>query len=216
MAPRRKRITKLGEHLRAAREALSVDQKTFAAMNLVSERTLQRWENGSPPTEEQAARLLEACDAAPAELFNALAAILGIELLEEDPVPPPVVVPTVPPPPPRAGPPLVPETAPAAHAAAPAVVEAPAPPPPRPSRADLRAALDAIVYAAAEERDVLPRHLRAFGVELLLGAERLGLTTSEAAHLVAARERTKVTVRRDEATVEATGPRDPRAVVGPL
>jgi transcriptional regulator with XRE-family HTH domain len=209
MAPRRKRITKLGQHLRATREALSVDQKTFAAMNCVSERTLQRWENGYPPTAEQADRLLAACDQAPAELYNSLAVVLGIELLPpEEPLPPPVVVAPAAATPPPEEPAVVPATVHAAQLATPTVAPLAPPVPPRPSMADLRAALDAIVYAAAEERDVLPRHLRAFAVELLLGAERLGLTTSEAAHLVAARERTKVTVRRDEATPEAIAPRE--------
>jgi hypothetical protein len=41
-------------------------------------------------------------------------------------------------------------------------------------------------------RDVLPRHLRAFGVELLHGVARLGLGAKEAAELVAVRERAKV------------------------
>jgi hypothetical protein len=48
----------------------------------------------------------------------------------------------------------------------------------------------------------LLKHLRAFGVELLEGVERLGLSAGEGARLVAARERTKVTVRRDEGTAE--------------
>jgi hypothetical protein len=38
-----------------------------------------------------------------------------------------------------------------------------------------------VVYAASEERDVLSRHLRAFGVELLLAVERTGLSAKEAA-----------------------------------
>ena len=72
--------------------------------------------------------------------------------------------------------------------ARPAVVAALAPPPvapPRPTGVELRAALDAVVLAAAEEHDVLPRHLRAFGVELLLAVDRAGLGAKEAAALVA-------------------------------
>ena len=205
MPPRRKRITKLGEHLRAARQALAVDQKTFAAMNLVSERTLSRWENGVlSPTPDQRGRLLEACEQVPPELYRAVARVLGIELVEEEPVPPPLVAEPLPEPPPP--PPLPVEPPPAAviESAALAPVEAIPPAPPRPTVAELRAALDAVVYAAAEERDVFPRHLRAFGVELLEAVERLGLSGSEAARLVAARERTKVTGRTDEAEGEET------------
>jgi transcriptional regulator with XRE-family HTH domain len=62
--------------------------------------------------------------------------------------------------------------------------------PPR-TDAELRAIFDAVVYGAAEERDVLPRHLRAFGVELLLAVAESGLSAKEAAALVAARDREK-------------------------
>ena len=175
MAPPRKRISKLGELLRAVRGALHVDQKTFAAMIPVSDRTLSRWENGFPPQPEHLLPIVDACEQAPGELHDAVAELLGVEL--EDPAPPPTPVLAAPAP----APPPAPVAAPPAH------IE-----PPRPSTTELRAALDAIVYAAAEERDVLPRHLRAFGVELLQAAARLGLTASEAASLVAARERAKV------------------------
>ena len=63
------------------------------------------------------------------------------------------------------------------------------PQPQRASAAEMRAALDAVVYSAAEERDLLPRHLRAFGVELLQAVERLGLSAREGAELVAVREK---------------------------
>jgi DNA-binding transcriptional regulator YiaG len=72
---------------------------------------------------------------------------------------------------------------------APEPVVASAPPAPRPAEAEVRASLDAVVLAAAEERDVLPRHLRAFGVELLLAVDRAGIGAKEAASLVAARQR---------------------------
>jgi transcriptional regulator with XRE-family HTH domain len=74
--------------------------------------------------------------------------------------------------------------------AAPAVAPEPAaqaPQPPTP--AQLRAAFDAIILSFSEERDVLPRHLRAFAVELLRGAARLGVGTDEAAGLVAVAEK---------------------------
>ncbi len=154
MAPERKRITPLGSALRAARDALSLNQKTFGAMLLVSARTLSRWENGRQPTSAEAERILDRCDNVPDGVFESLADALGIELPAE---PVPVL-----------------------------------PAPPRVPEVDLRAALDAIVYGASEERDVLPRHLRAFGVELLQGAARLGLSVSEAAQLIAVRDRAKV------------------------
>jgi transcriptional regulator with XRE-family HTH domain len=81
--PRRKRITKIGQRLREARITIGADQKTFAAMTFVSDRTLSRWENGgAAPSPEQAHRILEACDDAPADVYNALAELLGIELIE--------------------------------------------------------------------------------------------------------------------------------------
>jgi transcriptional regulator with XRE-family HTH domain len=57
----------------------------------------------------------------------------------------------------------------------------------------LRAGFDAIILGAAERRDVLPRHLREFAVEMFEGADRLGLSARDAARLVAAEERTKGT-----------------------
>jgi hypothetical protein len=50
-----------------------------------------------------------------------------------------------------------------------------------------RVALDAVVHAAAEERDLLPRHLRAFGEALLTEVSRLGIDPRAAAALVAPR-----------------------------
>jgi len=42
-----------------------------------------------------------------------------------------------------------------------------------------------VIYGVAEERDVLPRHLRAFAAELLLAVARAGLSPKDAAALVA-------------------------------
>ncbi len=58
--------------------------------------------------------------------------------------------------------------------------------------AELRASLEAVLYAASEQRDLLPRHLRAFAVELLHAVARLGLDASVAAALMAAPDRPKV------------------------
>ncbi|MGO8993386.1 MAG: helix-turn-helix domain-containing protein [Polyangiaceae bacterium] len=154
MAPPRKRITKVGEALRAAREAVHLDQAGLGARVLVSARQVSRWENGDPPTPAAARRILDVLTPTPAPLREALAGAFGIELPAREPPPPPVV----------------------------------APPAPRPV-ADLRASFDAIIYAAAEEHDLLPRRLRTFAVDLLRGVDRLGLSAKEAAVLVAAPER---------------------------
>jgi hypothetical protein len=124
---------------------------------------VSRWENGEAPTEEQGARILALLRGRAPAQHVALGAALGYEMVDPAPV-----------------------------AAAPAAtVVVPPPSPPERTVVELRASLDAIVYAASEERDMLPRHLRAFGVELLQGVARLGLSAKEAAELVAVRERTK-------------------------
>ena len=85
----------------------------------------------------QLADHIEACEQAPAELFNAMADVLGIEL--DEPAPAPVIdarpAPARVEPPPRA----ILETVPAAPPAEPRRVE-PSPQPQRPSTAELRAA----------------------------------------------------------------------------
>jgi transcriptional regulator with XRE-family HTH domain len=171
MAPRRKRNTVVGQCLRAAREALHLGQRDLAAHVFVSARTVSRWENGEAPNEEQGARILALLRGRAPAQHDALGAALGYEMVEPAPVAPAPLPP-----------------------AAPAV----APAPPERTELELRASLDAIVYAASEERDVLPRHLRAFGVELLQGVARLGLSAKDAAELVAVRERTKVAGERNE------------------
>jgi transcriptional regulator with XRE-family HTH domain len=210
MPPRRKRITKLGQRLRAARNALGIDQKTFAAMVFVSDRTLSRWENGSLPTADQARRIFDACEDLPVEVRDVIAEALGLEMDVEDealPLPAQALVVTDAPIVAPSEPSALTETQAAVveEVSAPAHVDALPAAPPRPPVADLRGALDAIVYAAAEERDLLPRHVRAFGVELLQGAERLGLTLAEAAHLLGSRERTKSTARAERGDEDAGG-----------
>jgi transcriptional regulator with XRE-family HTH domain len=164
MAPRRKRITATGQHLRALRSAMGLDQKDLAALVFVSERTVSRWENGFMPTEAQGERILNVAQHRAPVLHDLLAEALGYELTDKRT---PVAVAS-----------------------------------PQRTSAELRASLDAIVYAASEERDLLPRHLRAFGVELLQGVARLGLSAKEAAELVAVRERTKV---KSESTSGSAG-----------
>jgi transcriptional regulator with XRE-family HTH domain len=161
MAPRPKRISRLGEALRAAREALAFDQPDLAGRVFTSTRQLSRWENGTMPPPRKAQLLLDVLSAAPAAHVAALADALGIELPEVTAEPPPATAPLPPP---------------------------PAAPVPRPA-SELRAAFDAIVYAAAEEHDLLPRRLRAFAVDLLRGVDRLGVSAKDAAVLVAMAER---------------------------
>jgi transcriptional regulator with XRE-family HTH domain len=165
MAPPRKVITSLGQCLRAAREAVGLDQVGLGKRVFISARQVSRWENGrGRPDARSAALLLDVLSAAPAPVLEALAEVLGVELPEEDDSVTQVVLPAP-------------------------LPQAP-PPPPRPTATDLRAALDAVIFGAAESRDVLPRHLRAFAVELLERVDRLGMSAKEAALVVAAQERT--------------------------
>jgi len=169
MAPPRGRTSDLGEALRAARAALHFDQLDLARRIPVSSRLVSRWENGQRPTPDQAQRIFEVLSPAPGPVLLQLMDSLGIEIPEVEP-------------PPAPSPPVAAAPQPLPVASAP-----PAP------VATLRASFDAIIFAAAEERDVLPRHLRAFAVELLQGADRLGVSAKEAALLVAVPERgTKV------------------------
>jgi transcriptional regulator with XRE-family HTH domain len=170
MPPPRRHISDLGEALRAARQVLHLDQVGLAQRVPTSSRQVSRWENGLRPDPVHAARILDVFASIPAPLYAALADALGVELPDAEEAPPP-------PPPPQAPQPVL--------APAPIVP----PPPARPSTAELRASFDAIIFAVAEQRDVLPRHLRAFAVELFQGADRLGVSAKEAALLVAVPER---------------------------
>jgi transcriptional regulator with XRE-family HTH domain len=172
MGTQRKRITPIGEVLREARQAVGFDQLALAGRMSVSQRTVSRWENGGQrPSAEQSEGLVEALMGAPDDVVERLARMLGVELEDDEndvapaalppaPAPPVAVVVAAPPPPPA---PL------------------PAPAPPRPSATELRSSLDAVVLAGAEEHDVLPRKLRAFGVALLQRIAELGLDPNEAA-----------------------------------
>jgi transcriptional regulator with XRE-family HTH domain len=162
MAPPRKRNTPFGQLLRALREALKMDQRAFATLIPVSDRTVSRWENGRRPSPDQIERLLSLAERPAPAVHDAMATLFGYELESAEPAVAP-----------QPAPPVAP------------------PPPPRPTLVEQRAALDAVVYAASEERDLLPRHLRAFGVELLQAVDRLGVTVKEAAELLAVRERAK-------------------------
>ncbi len=137
MAPPRRFESELGRALRAARLALSASNwaDLRATRVPVSTRQVSRWENGFPPNEADALRLSTVLAAVPAPIRATLLDALGLEVLAA----PSVAL--VPPPP--------------------AGVAPPPPPSPRPTAAQLRAQLDAVIYATAESRDVLPRHLRA-------------------------------------------------------
>jgi transcriptional regulator with XRE-family HTH domain len=168
-----KRITPLGEVLRAARRAFYWNQEALGKRVYVSSRTVSRWENGVADIDEgAAARLFDAFRNAPKPIVEALAYHLGMELEEEEVEPAPAPPPAQP-------------AAPVGPRAVAEMARAPA----RPAADEARATLDAIVYAVAEERDLVPRHLRAFAVELLRGVDKLGLDAKEAAVLVAAPER---------------------------
>jgi transcriptional regulator with XRE-family HTH domain len=160
MPIKRKRISRLGELLRAARRALDLEQSVLAGYVSVSARTLSRWENGAlSPTPQQRVRLVDALQDAPPDVLASLADLLGVELEEAD----------------------------EPQAVAPPVI-APAPAVPPPSFVDLRAALDGVVLAAADEHDVVPRKLRAFAVALLERIQALGVAPGEAAKHITAKE----------------------------
>ena len=177
MAPPRSRTTPLGKLLRQARARLRLGQREFGAVAGVSARAISRWENGIvEPPQAKAARVLAVVRRDARDLHDELARALGFELAP--PRPPPVAV----------------DDAPTdADEEAPTVARVPALPagPSRPSDADLRAELDAFLFAHAEDRDVLPRHLREFGVALLELASRRGLGAHQAAELLAVPARGK-------------------------
>jgi hypothetical protein len=146
-------------------------------------RQVSRWENGQRPNPEEAERVFHVLSVAPAPVVAALAQALGFEVPEvEEPlaeVAQVVALPVGPPPP-------APAPEPPAPLPVPAAPEEPmAPEDARPTPAELRASFDAVLLAAAEERDVLPRHLRAFAVRMFEAAARLGVSAEEAAALVA-------------------------------
>jgi transcriptional regulator with XRE-family HTH domain len=153
MAPPRKRTTRVGELLRAGREALSLTQDALASRVFVSTRQVSRWENGASPSEDERIRLFNALATGPDAVVAALADALDIDIeIKGEAVQPP---------------------------------PSPARSPTARTSAELRASLDAIILAVAEERNLLPRHLRAFAVAILQGVDRLGLSAREAAVLVA-------------------------------
>ncbi|HEY2510888.1 MAG TPA: helix-turn-helix transcriptional regulator [Polyangiaceae bacterium] len=160
MAPRRKRITPLGEHLRRAREALGYDQAELAARTYVSARTVSRWENGQRPDEQQTQQIASALRGTPGAHYRAVLEALGLPPEEDEEEEQAEVIAS-------------------ANGVPPA-----APQPAAPTAADYRAALDALLLAESETRDVLPRHLRGFAVALLHAVARLGLGAGAAAELI--------------------------------
>jgi transcriptional regulator with XRE-family HTH domain len=160
MAPPRRYVSRLGEALRIARDAIGIGQLDLARRIPTSARQVSRWENGLQPTPPDAARILAVFEQAPDEVYAMLARELGIELAEPE---------------------VAPGVAPAPIVADPAGGAAQ-----RSTPVQLRASFDAIILSFSEDRDVLPRHLRAFAVELLRGAARLGVSTEDAATLLAA------------------------------
>ena len=162
MAPPRKRITPLGEALRAARVSLGLDQRGLAVLVDVSARQVSRWENGQAPNAATVHRILSVLSPAPPPLLQAVTRALGVHTdgdAEGD-------APTI--------------ALPATSQTLPASSFAESPP-----RPDLRAAFDAIILANAEQRDILPRHLRAFALELLRGVDRHGVSAGEVAAAIA-------------------------------
>lgn len=145
-----------------ARFRLGVSQGGLGQLLGSSQRTGQRWEGGgASPTPKQLHALAAMVHPKDPKLAEQIAAAGGstLEQLGIVPPPPPPAPPPRPIPPPRPPPPLA--------AAAPAP-----PPPPPPPPEDV---VDAVVCAAAEAIDVMPRTIRPALLAAFRRARRLGL-----------------------------------------
>jgi transcriptional regulator with XRE-family HTH domain len=152
--------------LRRARTQLGLEQRALAKHFQITPRTLSRWEaGGARPVRdcrELVAKVLENIDG---ETWRAIVTELGLPLdqmlaknaIQRAKLPPP--------PPPPEPPPPEPE---------------PPPAPPAPTSAQIRAALDDLVRATAEDLDVTARRLRAALGNVLADLAALGLSPAEA------------------------------------
>jgi transcriptional regulator with XRE-family HTH domain len=153
--------------LRRARLALGLNQRRLLKHLQVSDRTLTRWEAGEArPTKEWRERVAFVYGNVDGETWRAIVAELELPLEE--------MLVKVPqqraklPPPPEPKPPATAER------------EAPAPTP-----KEVRARMDDVVRAAAEELDVTARRLRAMLGNVLADLDAMGLTMREArAHVL--------------------------------
>lgn len=160
-----------GDCIYHARKALRLGQAELARRARVSARTVSRWENNDhlPPASRRA-HLLATLGGAPAHLVDALANALGVA-------------------PPATG---------AAEGAFSPVAQrdltaaaggpagfASASPLAHSDATALRAALDRVLYAGADDLDVSPRRLRAVVVDVLGELDRLAVTPKQAREALA-------------------------------
>jgi transcriptional regulator with XRE-family HTH domain len=171
----RPNATPLAMLLRRARLSLGLNQRTILKHLKVSDRTLTRWEAGEMrPTKELRERVSIIYGNVDGETWRAIVAELKLPLdamLEKVPQQ-------------RAKLPQPPAPEP------PPIVESPpAPPaettPPTPTTKEIRARMDDIVRAAAEELDVTARRLRAALGNVLADIDAMSISPSEArAHVL--------------------------------
>ncbi|MBI4613506.1 MAG: helix-turn-helix domain-containing protein [Planctomycetes bacterium] len=159
----------LASLLRRARRQLSLEQRQLAGRVDFSTRTVSRWETGRavPPLAVRP-RLLQVLSGASPELVGLIARALGLP-------PPAGTVPSQP----KATPEVTPAATVPSQPAPAATVPSQPPPiakadearppaePPAPDPEVLRAALEDLLHAGAEELDVSPRRLRAVLLDLL-------------------------------------------------
>jgi transcriptional regulator with XRE-family HTH domain len=166
--------------MRSMREALGLGQRAMAARLGTSKRTLSDWENGyNLPKPTQRVHFLYTVHEVADAHTQTFAEVLGIThhpavqplLADDEPEEP---APVVAPPPPAPPPPLPVVEQPEAPP------PAPPPPPPRPSREELRAALDLAVREAADLADVRASDLRRGAYALLGAIVEVGCSLEEA------------------------------------
>lgn len=155
--------------LRRAREQLGLEQRALAKHLRIAPRTLSRWEAGTAkPVRDSRELVATVCENIDGETWRALVAELGLSvdaMLGKNAVQRAKLPPPPPPPEPSALEPVPPELP---------------PPPPPPTAAQVRAALDDLVRATAEDLDVTARRLRAALGNVLADLAVLGLSPAEA------------------------------------
>jgi transcriptional regulator with XRE-family HTH domain len=166
---------------RRARQQLGLEQRALAKYLDVTPRTLSRWEAGAArPVRDLREHVATVLENVEGETWRAIVEAMGLPLdamlaknaIQRAKLPPP--------PPPPEEPPTI-ETAP------PPIANTPPPP----SAASLRAALDDLVRATAEDLDITARRLRAALGNVLADITALGLSPAEAREHILHRARTR-------------------------
>ena len=161
--------------LRRARLQVGLNQRSLLKHLEVSERTLTRWEAGETrPTKEWRERVAFVYGNVDGETWRGIVAELKLPLEEMLTKVPQQRAKLAPPPEPELTP-TTPKTEP----------EPPPPAPPAPTPKEIRARVDDLVRAAAEDLDVTARRLRAALGNVLADLDAMGLSPKEArAHIL--------------------------------